>query len=296
MRNSFKALCLVGLSFNLFSLGKPVDAIEFPIASFIEHKVEESITSPTRRFKTKVSDKFANFRTKFSRKHRYSRKYHPNNFKNNNLKNNQASQNAVFLSKKQPQNIHKAARQTSYKPQISPEISKVRSSRQFEAQIDEMVLATWRRPDYIHLQDWKEIVISTKKVSRETGIPQQLIMSLINKESGFRKDAVSRSGARGLTQLMPKTAHYECGLSKYELFDVDKNIRCGIGYLEKQMKYFQKLDLAIAAYNAGPGAVRRAVEKAGTTDINRVTSLLKPETAPYVRKILVSINYGSDFM
>lgn len=287
MRNLAKSVCVLGLFVSLFGLNGSAEAIDFQIASFIEEKVEESIASPARRMKAKASDKIENIRSKFSRNKTYSSRTYTHSSRNTASSTPKQTTNSVYLSNE------------TAKPKpvaIEPEVSGVQSSRQFEAQIDEMVLANWKRPPSVSVSDWNQILVSTKSISKRTGIPQQLIMSLINKESGFNHEAVSRSGARGLTQLMPTTAKYECGLSKYELFDIDKNIKCGIGYLNKQMDYFQQLDLAVAAYNAGPGAVRRAVQKSGSKDINRVTALLKPETAPYVRKILASINYQSDFI
>ena len=117
-------------------------------------------------------------------------------------------------------------------------------------------------------------------------MPEGLILSLIKKESNYNPKAVSRTGARGLTQLMPSTALGECHLQKYELFDIEKNIDCGSGYLAKQVSCFQRYDLALVAYNAGHGAVRRAIQKTGSTNINIVTAQLKSETAPYVEKVL----------
>lgn len=124
------------------------------------------------------------------------------------------------------------------------------------------------------------------KAHKDTGLPINLINSLIKKESSFNPRAISHSGARGLTQLMPSTAKGECGLEKHELFDINKNIQCGIGYLSKQVDYFGRYDLALAAYNAGPGAVRRAMQKTNSKSISRVTSVLKSETAPYVTTIM----------
>jgi len=132
----------------------------------------------------------------------------------------------------------------------------------------------------------EQIKQSIRKASQQTGLPAVLIASLIRKESSFNPLATSRTGARGLTQLMPSTGLSECGLQADELFDIDKNITCGASYLAKQVKYFGQVDLALAAYNAGPGAVRRAIEQVGTRDVTTVTSVLKAETSPYVQKIL----------
>jgi len=134
--------------------------------------------------------------------------------------------------------------------------------------------------------EWQHIQRTIQTASQRTGLPESLLTSLIKKESSFNPRAVSRTGARGLMQLMPSTAHSECSLSRVQLFDIENNVNCGSSYLKKQLDYFGRIDLALAAYNAGPGAVRRAINKARTTNINSVTSHLKPETAPYVKKIL----------
>lgn len=82
-----------------------------------------------------------------------------------------------------------------------------------------------------------------------------LIKSVIWVESCFDQYAVSRVGAHGLMQLMPATAA-ELGVS--DRFDPAQNIRGGVTYLAWMLERFdQDLDLALAAYNAGPGAVER---------------------------------------
>jgi len=74
-----------------------------------------------------------------------------------------------------------------------------------------------------------------------------LVATVIAVESGYRVDAVSPAGARGLMQLTPDK------LKNWK--DVKKNICVGAAYLKEQIERFQDLDLAIAAYNAGPSMV-----------------------------------------
>ena len=82
-----------------------------------------------------------------------------------------------------------------------------------------------------------------------------LVKSVIWVESCFDQYAVSRVGAHGLMQLMPATAA-ELGVT--DRFDPAQNIRGGVTYLAQMLERFdQNLDLALAAYNAGPGAVER---------------------------------------
>ena len=93
-----------------------------------------------------------------------------------------------------------------------------------------------------------------EEASEETGIPVQLIDAVIRTESGYRVEAVSRAGAQGLMQLMPETAT-SVGVS--DPFDPRQNILGGARYLRKMYDEFKSLELAIAAYNAGPGAVKK---------------------------------------
>ena len=89
----------------------------------------------------------------------------------------------------------------------------------------------------------------------ETRLPVALIDAVIRTESGYRPRAVSRAGAIGLMQLLPATAK---GLGVDDPFDPRANIMAGALYLRRQYDRFGSLTLALAAYNAGPGAVDRA--------------------------------------
>jgi soluble lytic murein transglycosylase-like protein len=80
-------------------------------------------------------------------------------------------------------------------------------------------------------------------------------MALTQAESGFRPEAVSEDGAMGLTQLMPATA---ARLGVLAPLDPLANLEGGAKYLREQLDRFSgDLSLALAAYNAGPGAVAR---------------------------------------
>jgi len=89
----------------------------------------------------------------------------------------------------------------------------------------------------------------------QRNIDVDLLYSVIHTESGFRANAVSPAGARGLMQLMPATAR---DLGVEDSFKPDQNINGGTAYLDQLLtRYHDDLKLALAAYNAGPLAVDR---------------------------------------
>ena len=104
-----------------------------------------------------------------------------------------------------------------------------------------------------------------RDASRSQGVDYELLKALIVAESGFDPKAVSPKGAIGLMQVMPATAERwgvrgDAKLSiEKKLADPQLNVRTGTRYLRHLMGLFpDRLDLALAAYNAGEGAVQRA--------------------------------------
>jgi len=89
--------------------------------------------------------------------------------------------------------------------------------------------------------------------SQETGVPLEILLAVAWAESGFDPSAVSPAGAEGMMQLMPGTA---AGLG-VDPSDPAQNILGGARYLAAQYERFGSWDLALAAYNAGPGAVEQ---------------------------------------
>ena len=96
---------------------------------------------------------------------------------------------------------------------------------------------------------------SIQKAAARYSLSPDLIRGVIRAESNFQAEAVSSAGARGLMQLMPETAG-DLGVTKP--FDIQQNIDGGSRYLRQMLDRFGgNLKLALAAYNAGPGAVEK---------------------------------------
>ena len=94
-----------------------------------------------------------------------------------------------------------------------------------------------------------------QKVAKEQGVDVTLVRAVIQVESGFEPRARSSSGAVGLMQLMPSTAR-QYGVTPRRLYDPRANMEAGIKHLKSLMDHLP-LHLALAAYNAGEGAVQR---------------------------------------
>lgn len=91
--------------------------------------------------------------------------------------------------------------------------------------------------------------------SQANGVPAGLVRAVVMAESAGNPSAISVAGAQGLMQLMPGTSA-SCGIANP--FDPAENVQCGTGYLHSLLHRFRNnVTLAVAAYNAGPGAVAR---------------------------------------
>lgn len=93
------------------------------------------------------------------------------------------------------------------------------------------------------------------KYADKNGLDEDFVKAVINQESGFNPNATSHCGAMGLMQLMPATAQ---GLGVTNAYDAEQNIEGGTKYLKGLMDRFgNDKQLALAAYNAGPNAVKK---------------------------------------
>jgi hypothetical protein len=91
------------------------------------------------------------------------------------------------------------------------------------------------------------------QAAKQEGVPPKLLAALVHQESGGNQNAISPTGAIGLTQLEPATAK-SLGVNPH---DAMQNLLGGARYLAQQLKTFGSVPLALAAYNAGPGAVAK---------------------------------------
>ncbi len=92
-----------------------------------------------------------------------------------------------------------------------------------------------------------------KSAARRNNVPEDLFLRLVQQESAWNPNAVSHAGALGLAQLMPTTAQY----LRVNPHDPYQNLDGGARYLREQYDTFGSWRLALAAYNAGPGAVQQ---------------------------------------
>lgn len=131
-----------------------------------------------------------------------------------------------------------------------------------------------------------------RETFRRAGLPEDLVyLSLI--ESGFEGTAYSRARAAGLWQFVPATARiYGLEISRWvdERFDPIAATAAAAEYLEDLHREFGDWYLAVAAYNAGPGRVHRAIRRAGSRDFWTLAEkrVLRSETRNYVPKLIAA--------
>ncbi len=127
----------------------------------------------------------------------------------------------------------------------------------------------------------------------EFDLDPYLVAGVIYTESKFDPDAVSRTGARGLMQIMPDTGAEiaaKLGIEEFNadaLFDPAVSVRFGCFYLQEQMQRFDKnVGVVLAAYNAGPNRAALWLSQYGMTDDGRIRYIEYEETKNYVNRVL----------
>jgi soluble lytic murein transglycosylase-like protein len=124
-----------------------------------------------------------------------------------------------------------------------------------------------------------DLTALTGEISGRYGVDADLVEAIVSAESGWNPDAVSAAGAQGLMQLMPGTAT-AFGIS--DAFDPAQNLDAGVRHLRGLVdRYPGSLESALAAYNAGTGAVDRY---GGVPPY--------PETRRFVEKVLAAYTQG----
>jgi len=118
-------------------------------------------------------------------------------------------------------------------------------------------------------------------ISTQHGVPSDLVAAIIEVESAFDERAVSRAGAMGIMQLLPKTAKR---FSVIDPLDAEQNIDAGVRYLRLLMHEFESRELVLAAYNAGEEAVRRYGNKVPPY----------AETQTYIERVMLLLTAPSD--
>ncbi|MFD1990104.1 lytic transglycosylase domain-containing protein [Paenibacillus nicotianae] len=113
------------------------------------------------------------------------------------------------------------------------------------------------------------------------GVDSSLVKGIIQAESSFNPNAGSGAGAQGLMQLMPGTAE---GLGVRNPLDPAQNVNGGTKYIAGQLKKYGNTELALAAYNWGPGNVDKAIKKYGNS-WEAIRSHAPKETQSYVTKV-----------
>jgi len=133
--------------------------------------------------------------------------------------------------------------------------------------------------------------------SKKYNIPEHIIYAVIHTESAFQKNAVSKSGAKGLMQLMPKTFRWISDEMRFQylpdeaIFDPQTNIDYGVWYLRYLYNYFGDWNSVFAAYNGGMGNVNKWLNDERYSENGKliIDKIPLEETRNYVKKVNSSI-------
>ena len=137
---------------------------------------------------------------------------------------------------------------------------------------------------FVQKKDYHQLV---EKYSEKYGLEKELVLAVIKAESDFQETAVSKSGALGLMQIIPRTAKWIATefnelYEKQKMFEPETNIKYGCFYLNYLFDKFKKQDVVICAYNAGEGVVRDWLDENGNLIKEKISY---EETRNYLKKV-----------
>ena len=135
---------------------------------------------------------------------------------------------------------------------------------------------------------------AVEAASKTYGVESSFVWAIMRQESAFKVNARSYVGAAGLMQLMPATAKEEAkraGLSKYDLYNANDNIRLGTSHLSWLSRNFSKKEYVMAAYNAGSGNARKWLNEVGEkADLAHwIEAVRFDETNGYVQRVSANL-------
>lgn len=152
---------------------------------------------------------------------------------------------------------------------------------------DEEVIDYKEIPEGAPISKYDAIIESC---AEEFDIPLGLLYAVIECESSFRPECTSSVGAKGLMQLMPATFSDSCKWAGFDytydqVTDPAVNVRVGSYYLKRMYNMFDDWELAVAAYNAGPGNVQKWLKNEDYEEDGKLVYIPFTETSRHVQKV-----------
>ncbi|MBO7214589.1 MAG: lytic transglycosylase domain-containing protein [Clostridia bacterium] len=134
----------------------------------------------------------------------------------------------------------------------------------------------------VELGGYKKHRFYIQELSLSAGLDYNLVLAVVRTESSFNENAVSKKGAVGLMQLMPKTAEFIAKKVGYEgevdLYNPTVNLYLGISYLKYLFDKYENETIVLCCYNAGEGTVSKWTEE-------EVENPPYKETREYIKKV-----------
>ena len=176
--------------------------------------------------------------------------------------------------------------------QVDPDIPDILDVLDVEDDSQEDKASVNDEIDYEGVDKYRDII---EEYAHKYDVPVSLVYAVIECESSFREDAKSSVGACGLMQLMPVTYKdirewLALDYTDEQIMDPKVNIQCGTYYLSRMYRMFDDWELAIAAYNAGPGNVQKWLKNDDYTEGRRLVYIPFPETSGHVEKVVRAWN------